>query len=187
MTAVHSGHFLIFIIAATFYRFFYYRCKILVITDMHQFWIWHNWSCENPVAVTLSYRHDTIGCKQNRCRNIMKLRLLILPACSEVAFKMRVFFQFRVSMCRKHFTVSINIYSLALCLFKKKFHIMKVMTAYYDKRPFFYGKRNCCRNRITISICICRIKHSHAFKIDFTRFHNKFKESIRRGIFTDKP
>lgn len=37
-------------------------------------------------------------------------------SCTEVSFQMRIFFQLRLSMCRYHFAVSINIDTFSLCL-----------------------------------------------------------------------
>ena len=84
MTAVHARHFLVLVIAAAFKSLCYNRRKILIVTDVDKLGVRYDRGCENSVAVALPYRHNAVGGEQYRGGNVMKFRLLILPARAEV-------------------------------------------------------------------------------------------------------
>ena len=85
MTAIHTRHFLILVIAAAFKSLCYNRRKILIVTYVDKLGVRYNRCCENSVAVALPYRHNAVGGEKYRSGNIMKFRLLVLPARAEVA------------------------------------------------------------------------------------------------------
>ena len=124
MTAIDTCKMLVFCITAKFQCFFNNRCKIFLIINMHDFRIRHHLCCKYSICIAGLRRHQTVGCKENRCRHICKFFLLILPCCTKVAFEMRIFFQFRIRMGRKHFTMGVNIDAFILCLLQKPFEII---------------------------------------------------------------
>ena len=65
---------------------------------------------------------------------------MIVPRRSEVAFQMRIFAQFGVSVSREHFAVCIDVDARPFGLFEEAFEIVEVVPCDDDKRPFFDGK-----------------------------------------------
>ena len=63
-------------------------------------------SCRGKYAILIAFLrgHETVCSKENRCRNVCKFFLLILPCGAEVALEMGIFFQFRIAVRRKHFS-----------------------------------------------------------------------------------
>ena len=173
MTAVHTRHFLVLVIAAAFERLCYNRRKILIVTDVDKFRVRYNRCCENPVAVALSYRHNAVCREQYRSGNIMKFRLLILPARTEIAFQVLVFFEFGIPVCREHFTVGVDVYTLALRLFEQQLYVVHIMTADHYKRTFFYRQRNDSRHGISVAFGVCTVKERHTPEIHFACFKHK--------------
>ena len=170
VSAIDTGKFLIFAITAKCQCFLNNRSEVFVFTDVNKPRIGNNFGCKNTIHVGCFRRHEAIGCKQYRCRKIIKFLLLILPCSTKVSFQLRIFFQFRICMCREHFAMCINIDSLTCSLVKKCFQIEKVMSADNNKRTFFDCQRNSGWNRCAISFCICLIKKCHTFQIDFSCF-----------------
>ena len=113
---VDTGKCLVLRISTKLQRFFNDRGKILILPNMDHLWIRYHRCCEYTVRIVFLRRHKTVGCKQHRSGNIQKFLLLVLPCRTEVSLQMGVFFQLWIAMCRKHFTVSIDIDPLALGL-----------------------------------------------------------------------
>ena len=113
---VDTGKYPVLRISTKLQRFLNNRGEILILPDMNHFRIGHHRCCEYTVRIVFLRRHKTVGCKQHRSGNIQKFLLLVLPCRTEVSLQMGVFFQLWIAMCRKHFTVSIDIDPLALGL-----------------------------------------------------------------------
>ena len=103
MTAVHTCHFLVLVISSAFESLCYNRRKILIVTDVDKLGVRYHRCCENPVAVALPYRHNAVGGEKYRGGNIMKFRLLILPAGAEISFQLCVLFQLRITVGGQEF------------------------------------------------------------------------------------
>ena len=56
------------------------------VVDMHQPGKAHHRGGVYPVGVGLARRHQAVGGEQHRCRQVIKLALLVLPGRAEVAF-----------------------------------------------------------------------------------------------------
>ncbi len=118
---------------------------------------------EDSVQIRLLRRHETVGGKQKGAGNIFEFFLLVLPCSTEIAFQMTVLFKLGVAVGRQHFTMGVDIDTLALSLLKKVFKIMKVMPAYDNERSFFHSGGYLGRNRVAIGRCIGFIQKGHAF------------------------
>ena len=118
----------------------------------------------------MAHRHYAVCGEKYRRRDIVKFRLLILPACAEIAFELWIGFELWITMGREHFAVSIDVHTLSLCLLKKKLHVMEIMTAHNDKRTFFYGKGNFRRHRVAVGFCVCGVKKCHTFQVNSACF-----------------
>ena len=144
-----------------------------------------NFRCEYTIRIAGFRRHQAVGRKQDRSRNVSEFFLLIVPCGTEISFQMRISFQFRICVCRKHLTVGIDIDSFSFCLFQKKLQVFQVVPADHDKRSFFYCEGNSDRNRITVGLCVCLIQKRHAFQVDLAHFHYKGEELLHVQIFAD--
>ena len=113
---VNTGKCLVLRISTKLQRFFNNRGEILILSNVNHFRIRYHCCCEYTVRIVFLRRHKAVGCKQHRSGNIHKFLLLILPCRTKVSLQMGVFFQFRIAMCREHFTVSIDIDPLTLRL-----------------------------------------------------------------------
>ena len=88
-------------------------------------------------------------------------------------------------MGREHFTMSIDVDSFSLCLFKQKLQILQIMTGYYNKRSFFYSKCNSSWFRCSIGFCICFIKKCHTLQIDFPYLQYGRKQRLHAFFIAD--
>ena len=83
MTAVYSAHTVVVFIASKFQSLFYDRCEVLVIVCipayMHKTLVAYDRGGIHSVPVAFAGRHQAVGCKQDRRRNIFKFLLLALP------------------------------------------------------------------------------------------------------------
>ena len=152
----------IFRVAAQFQSFLDYRCKVFFVVNMGYIWEGYHFCGKYSVFVAGFWRHETVGRVENRCRNMVKFFLLILPCGSEISFQMWEFFQFRISMCRKHFSMCVNVDSFSFCLLKEEFEIVEIVSCHYDERAFFYFQRYGYRCRCTKGFSVCFIKERHA-------------------------
>ena len=159
--AVDSCKFSVFCIPSQFQRFFDHRGEIFVLTDVNHSRIGDDFRRKDSVCIGRFYRHQTVGRKQHRSRDMVKFFLLVLPRSAEIAFQMRILFKFRVSMGREHFPVCININPLVFRLLQQKFQIVKIMSRYDNERSFFHLKRNGYRLWVPKCFCVCLIEKFH--------------------------
>ena len=117
LTAVDTGHFVIFFIAAQFDGFFDYGSEVLVVVNVNEFRIRNDFRCEYAIRVGGANGHKAVRREEESCGNVGKFLLLILPSRTEIALKMFVFFQFGIAVSRQHFTVCINVDAFAFRLF----------------------------------------------------------------------
>ena len=85
MPAVHAGHVLIFFVAAALERFFDDGREVFIFADVLQLRVRADGCGEHAVGIALPHGHEAICGEQNRCRDIVELRLLVLPAGAEIA------------------------------------------------------------------------------------------------------
>ena len=170
-------------IAAQCKGFFNNRSEILIFPDMDKSGIRNNFRGENPVCVTGFGRHQAIGGKENGCRKFGKLFLLILPGCAEIAFKVCIFFQFRVCVGRQHFPVGVDVDTFTLRLFKEKFEVTKIVARNNDEGPFFYCQINLCGSGISVGFSVGFIQESHTLEVDRAHFHDDGKQFIHPPLF----
>ena len=95
VTAVDAAHAAVGLIAAEGKRLLDDGGEVLaalrVLLDMSQPLVADDRGGVDAVSVALTRRHDAVGGKQHRCRDVGKFSLLILPRRAEVAGEMGVF------------------------------------------------------------------------------------------------
>ena len=64
-------------------------------------------------------------------------------------------------MCRKHLRMSVDIHAGSLCLLKKHFQIMQVMSGNKYTRIFADSDVDLCDLRISVGCCICPVEKFH--------------------------
>ena len=185
MTAVDSGKFLPRFISAKFQSFSDHRGKVLFPVDMGYLRIFYDGSGEYPVRVAFFYRHQTVGGEKDRSGDIGQLFLLVLPCGAEIAFQMRVFFQFRISVGRKHLSMRIDVDAGSFCLFQKQLEVAQVMSADDNKGSRLYGQRNGDRLRISIGFRVGSVQKFHIGQVYFSHFHDHRKQVFHLIISAD--
>ena len=163
--AIDAGKRLIFCIAAQLQRFFDDRCKIAGFIYVHHFRIRDHFRGKHTVCIARARRHQAVCGKQNRRRNVVKFLLLVLPCRAEIALQLRIFFQLRIAVRRKHLAVRIHGNALILGLFQQAFEVVQIVSGDNDKRTLFNGQRNGRRRRCAVSLRICLVQQCHAGKI----------------------
>ncbi len=184
MSTVYAAHTPVMFIAVQLQCLLYQRGEILpavlIPFDMPEAVIADNRGCIHPVTVAFSRRHYAVCGEKHRRRNIFKLFLLILPCGSKISGEMIIFFQSRIPVRRKHFTMRIDIYAGTLCLIKQFLQIPHIMAGNYYKRPFLYININSCRNRITIAFGIRLIQKLHTFIIHSAKLQYQRQPFLNR-------
>ena len=104
--------------AAQFQSFLDYRCKVFFVVNMGYIWEGYHFCGKYSVFVAGFWRHETVGRVENRCRNMVKFFLLILPCGSEISFQMWDF-SIPDKRVRKHFSMCVNVDSFSFCLLKE--------------------------------------------------------------------
>ena len=165
MPAVDAGKRLIFRIAAQLQRLFDDRREIAFLINVHHFRIRDHFRGKHTVCIARARRHQAVCGKQNRRRNAIKFLLLVLPCRAEIALQLRIFFQLRIAVRRKHLAVRIHSNAFILGLFQQTFEVVQIVSGDNDKRPFFNGQRNGCRLRCAVGLRICLVQQCHAGKI----------------------
>ena len=122
MTTVDTSEFLSFFVAAqfdstvdnggeVFSTIFFFFDMCTTIETYH--------ICSEDISFVVFFWWHNAVCSEQECtRNINKFFLLVLPCCTEVTFQLRMFLQFRISVARQHFTMSIDIYTFTVSLFQ---------------------------------------------------------------------
>ena len=182
---IDSSHRMILGISSQFQGFFNHRGKIALFPDVYHFRISHHFCSKYTVSIVRFRRHQAVGRKQNRSRNILKFFLLVLPSGSKISFQVRVGFEFRIGMCGQHLAMRINVNPSPLCLFQQCMQIKQIMAGYNDKWPLLYGQRHCGRLWRSVSLCICPVQQFHAFQIDASRFQHQWQEVFHIRILPD--
>ena len=88
-------------------------------------------------------------------------------------------------MCRKHFTVCIDVDPFVLRLFKQLLQVIKIVAGDYDKGALFDQQRYCHWSGVAIGLGIRLVKHLHALEVDLTDLQNDGKQFIHTPVFTD--
>ncbi len=129
-------------ISAQFQCLFDDRCEVLILPDVGHFGIGDHGGGKYPVSIACAGRHQAVGGEQDWRGKVRKFFLLVLPCRAEVAFEMRIFFQFRIPVGRQHFTVGVDVDAFAVGLLQQQLQIVEVVTGNHDERPFFHGQGN---------------------------------------------
>ena len=161
-SAVDSCELSVFRVTAEFQGFLDHRSEIFLIVNVDDFREGYHFCGKYTVFIACFRRHEAVGRVEDRGRNVVKFFLLVLPCSAEVSFKMQVFLQFRVCVCREHFAVCVNVDSFTFCLLKEKLQVIEVMSCYYDKWAFFYFERYRYRCRVAECFGVRFIKKCHA-------------------------
>ena len=152
---------------------------------MRHFGIGYHLCGEYAVGIACLRRHQAVGGKQHRRRQLCKFLLLILPCCAEVALEMRIFFQFGIAMCRQHFAMGINIDTPALGLLQQQLEIMQIVTGNHNKRSLFHSQRNGNRCGRAVAFGICLIQKRHALEVFLTDLHHDGQQLLHAPILAD--
>ena len=119
------------------------RRKIPVLPDVGDAGIGDDRGGEYPVGIAGPEGHDAVGGEEHRCRDVLKLPLLVLPCGAKVAFQMRkALFQLRVAVGGQHLGVGVDIDALALGLLQQALGVVEVVARNDDEGAFLDGQRH---------------------------------------------
>ena len=160
--AVHARDEGVLRVAAQLKRLGDDRRKIPVLPDVGDAGIGDDRGGEYPVGIAGPEGHDAVGGEEHRCRDVLKLPLLVLPCGAKVAFQMRkALFQLRVAVGRQHLGVGVDIDALALGLFQQAFGVVEVVARNDDERPFLDGQGHLHRLRVAKRAGVGLVQLSH--------------------------
>ncbi len=101
--------------------------------------------------------------KSTGARDVLKLPLLVLPGCAEVALQMRVLLlQLRVAVGGEHFRVGVDVDAFARRLLQQALHVVEVVAGNDDERPFLDDERHLHRLRLAEGPGVSGIQQLHA-------------------------
>ena len=147
--AVHARDEGVLRVAAQLKRLGDDRRKIPVLPDVGDAGIGDDRGGEYPVGIAGPEGHDAVGGEEHRCRDVLKLPLLVLPCGAKVAFQMRkALFQLRVAVGRQHLRVGVDIDALALGLLQQALGIVEVVARNDDEGAFLDGQGHLHRLRV---------------------------------------
>ena len=131
-------------------------------------------SCRiDPVFVAVLWRNNTVCSHHDRTMKTLKLFFLFPPCISIISCKIRIFFECRIVMCRKHLWMCIDIHTCPLRLFQQHFQITEIVSWNQDSRIVSNPDIYFCDLRISISLCICLIKKCHHLYTIFSGFQRQ--------------
>ena len=160
--AVHARDEGVLRVAAQLKRLGDDRRKIPVLPDVGDAGIGDDRGGEYPVGIAGPQRHDAVGGEEHRCRDVLKLPLLVLPCGAKVAFQMRkALFQLRVAVGRQHLGVGVDIDALALGLLQQALGVVEVVAGDDDERPFLDGQRHFYRLGVAKRAGVGLVQLSH--------------------------
>ena len=127
----------------------------------------------HPVLIAGAGRHQAVGRKDNRRRNIFKFRLLALPRRAEITRQVRIFPQFRISMSRQHLAVGIDVDPPTRGLFQQQRQVLQIMAGNNHKRPLPDIRADPGGNRRAKGLRIRPVQQLHTLQIDAAELHNQ--------------
>ena len=176
--AVDTGERLVLVVAAKLQCLFDDRGKVLILADVRQFRVGYHRRGEHAVGVACFRRHQAVGGKQHRCRDVGKFSLLILPRRTEVALEMGIFFQFRIAVGGQHFAVGVDVDTFALGLLQQQLQIVEVVAGDDDERPLLHRQRNGDRRGRTVAFGVGLIQQRHALEVFLAHLHDDGQQRV---------
>ena len=177
MAAVDAAHALIRLVATQFQCLPDQGRKVLapliVRADVAQTLIAHHRGGIHPVGIAGPGRHQAVGGKEHRRRNIFKFPLLALPRRAEVPRQLRILFQTRIPVCRKHLAVGIHVDPRSGGLLQQLAEILQIMTGDHYERPTLYIRIHPRGNRMAERFRIGAVQQRHTLKIHLTELHDE--------------
>ena len=160
--AVHARDEGVLRVAAQLKRLGDDRRKIPVLPDVGDAGIGDDRGGEYPVGIAGPEGHDAVGGEEHRCRDVLKLPLLILPCGAEVAFQVREpLFQLRVAVGRQHLGVGVDVDALALGLLQQALGVVEVVARNDDEGAFLDGQRHFYRLGVAKRAGVGLVQLSH--------------------------
>ena len=141
--------------------------------DVGAAWITGGTCGVDPVFVAVLWRNDAVGGHEDGTVKAFKFFFLFPPGVSVVACKVRIFFERRIVVGRKHLGVSVNVNAGSFCLLKKHFQIVKIVAGNQDSGIFACANIYLCDLRIAESFGVCLVEKGHATDTEFSGFQSE--------------
>ena len=180
--AVDAGERPVLGIAAQLQSLLNNRREVLIFANVGNFGIGYHGRGEHAVCVAPSRRHQAVGGKQHRRGKRRKFLLLVLPRRAEIALEMGILFQFRVAVGGEHFTVGVDVDTLALGLLQQQLQVVEVMAGDDDERPLLHGQRNGDRGGCAIAFGVRLIKERHTLEILLADLHHNGQQLVHAPV-----
>ena len=146
--------------------------------------IGHQGGGKYPVRVRGFGRHQAVGGKQHRCRDVGKFSLLILPRRAEIALEMGIFFQFRIAVGRQHFAMGVDVDAFALGLLQQQLQVVEVVACDDDERSLLHRQRDSGRRRRTVAFGVGLIQQRHTLEVFLAHLHDDGQQRIHAPVLT---
>ena len=99
--------------------------------------------------------------------------LLALPRRAEVPRQLRILFQTRIPVCRKHLAVGIHVDPRSGGLLQQLTEILQIVAGNYNERPTLYIRIHPRGNRMAERFRIGAVQQRHTLKIHLTELHDE--------------
>ena len=190
MPAVNAAHAVVVLVPAERERLLDDGRKVLAAArirlDMAQTRIAHHRSRVHAVLIAWALRHQTVGGEQHRRGNVLELRLLALPCRAEIARKVRMFFQSRITVRGQHFAVRVDVDALSRRLLEQLRQVAQVVPGNHDERAFFDVGRHFCGLRRAECARIGLIEQLHAPEIHLPELDDQRQPFLDRMRAIDR-
>ena len=136
-------------------------------------WITGSTCGVDPVFVAVLWRNDAVGGHEDGTVKAFEFFFLFPPGVSIVSCKVRIFFERRIVVGRKHLRVGVNVNAGSFCLFKQHFQIVKVVAGNQDSGIFACADIYFCNFRISESFGVCLVEKGHSTDTEFSGFQSE--------------
>ena len=118
-------------------------------------------------------RHDAVRCVEHNAGQAVELLLLVLPSGAEIAFQLRVFLEFGISVRGQHLAMRIHVDSFSFGLLQQHLEVVQVVSGNDDKGTLVALGGNRRRDRVTVSSGVGGVEQPHALQVDRAELHDQ--------------
>src|SRR5208337_2906746 len=125
---------------------------------------------------------DTVRGHHDGSGEVRKLLMLVLPGSTVMPVKVLIFLQAGISMGRKHFSMSVDIDTLAFTLLQYHLEVLQIVAGDKEGLPLLRAQRNFGRHRMSVCACICSIKNLHGLEVDLTTLKHESNPVVQSPL-----
>ena len=133
----------------------------------------HHGGSIHPVSIAGAGRHQAVGGKEHRCRDVFKFPLLVLPCRAEIPRQLWVPLQLRIAVSRQHLAVGVHPDPRAVGLLQQLVQILQIVAGHHDEGAAFHVRIHPGGNGAAEALRIGAIQQRHAAVIYPPELHQQ--------------